>query len=81
MVVELETLLCGVENFNSGPTGGDITHWAYMVRHLRGSFLVSPLLFLEVATPERKKKTSEAVVRDAKKYAQGAEVRLTSGSK
>ena len=44
----------------------------------RGSSIVSPLLSLEVATPENKQKQFESMSSDVhKKYAQGTEVRLT----
>ena len=54
LAVELDKF-CGVENNNSAQ-GERSYHVMYtpedVVKHPRGSYIVTPLLFLEVATPE-----------------------------
>ena len=57
-----------------------IFHRVHMVGCPRGGHIVFPSLSLEVATPENKINSFKAVIRYARKYAQGTEVRLTSGS-
>ena len=52
LVVELDDL-CEVNNLYSTQVGM-IYHVVFMVRHPRGSYMVLPLLSLEVPTPEIK---------------------------
>ena len=65
--------LCGVENLNSVQGEIIVSRSVFMVRHPRGSFMVSSSPSLEVATPENESIRSMLSSMYTK-------VRLTSGS-
>ena len=65
-------ILCGMKNLYSAQ-GRWSDHVVFMVRHPPGSYIVTPLLSLEVATPDNK--SIQMTVSSICK-----EVRLTSGS-
>ena len=60
LVVEVN-LLCGVENLYSAQ-GECSDRVVLMVRHPRGCYIVYPLLSLEVATPQHKSNSFDAVI-------------------
>ena len=79
-----KTVLCGLENLNSAQGERVVSPsvimctW-YMVRHPGGSYIVCPLLSLEVVTPESNSIHS-TLSSNARKYVKGYKNRLTSGS-
>ena len=82
MVVELNNIVRGGEPYLATCKGDDITYDSvHMARHLllRGSYIASPLRSLPLANT-RKHNFTRSCRPYTRKYTQGAEVRLTSGS-